>query len=126
MRRVVVTGLGLLTSLGCGVKPVWERLIGGQSGIRAIDTFETSDLAAKIGGLIPPGETAEGLFNPDDWMDPKDARRVDRFILYGMSAAMQAIADSGWEPQTDEDRCRTGMCPSARESVASKKSRRGR
>ena len=84
-------------------------MINGQSGIRAIDTFETSDLAAKIGGLIPHGETAEGLFNPDDWMDPKDARRVDRFILYGMSAAMQAIADSGWEPQTDEDRCRTGI-----------------
>ncbi len=109
MRRVVVTGLGLLTSLGCGVRPVWERLIDGKSGIRAIDTFETSDLAAKIGGLIPPGETSEGLFNPNDWMDPKDARRVDHFILYGMTAAMQAIADSGWEPKTEEDRYRTGL-----------------
>jgi len=109
MRRVVVTGLGLLTSLGCGVKPVWERLIDGKSGIRAIENFDVSDITAKIGGQIPLGDTADGLFNPDDWMDPKDARRVDRFILYGMCAAMQAVRDSGWEPQTEEQRCRTGV-----------------
>jgi 3-oxoacyl-[acyl-carrier-protein] synthase II len=109
MRRVVVTGLGLLNSLGCGVKPCWERLLEGRSGIRAIENFDVSDLSAKIGGQIPEGETADGLFNPDDWMSPKEARRVDRFILYGMCAAMQAIEDCGWKPETNEDQFRTGV-----------------
>lgn len=109
MRRVVVTGIGLLTSLGCGVKPCWERLLQGQSGIRAIENFDVSDLSAKIAGQVPEGPTAEGLFTADDWMEPKDARRVDKFILYGMAAAMQAIEDSGWQPQSDEDRFRTGV-----------------
>ncbi len=109
MRRVVVTGIGLLTSLGCGVKPCWDRLLQGQSGIRAIENFDVSDLPAKIGGQVPEGPTAEGLFTSDDWMEPKDARRVDKFILYGMAAATQAVEDSGWQPQTDEDRCRTGV-----------------
>jgi len=109
MRRVVVTGIGLLTSLGCGVKPCWERLLQGQSGVKAIENFDVSDLSAKIAGQVPEGPTAEGLFNADDWMEPKDARRVDKFILYGMTAAMQAIEDSGWQPQSDEDRFRTGV-----------------
>ena len=109
MRRVVVTGIGLLTSLGCGVKPCWDRLLQGQSGIKAIENFDVSDLSAKIAGQVPEGPTAEGLFTADDWMEPKDARRVDKFILYGMAAAMQAIEDSGWQPQTDEDRLRTGV-----------------
>ena len=109
MRRVVVTGIGLLTSLGCGVKPCWERLLKGQSGIRAIENFDVSDLPAKIAGQIPEGATADGLFNPDDWMAAKDARRVDKFILYGMAAATQAVEDSGWQPQSDEDRFRTGV-----------------
>ena len=109
MRRVVVTGIGLLTSLGCGVKPCWERLLQGQSGIRAIENFDVSDLPAKIAGLIPEGASADGLFNADEWMAAKDARRVDKFILYGMAAAMQAVEDSGWQPQSDEDRFRTGV-----------------
>lgn len=109
MRRVVVTGIGLLTSLGCGVKPCWERLLQGQSGIRAIENFDVSDLPAKIAGQIPEGATADGLFNPDDWMAAKDARRVDKFILYGMAAAIQAVEDSGWQPESDEDRFRTGV-----------------
>ncbi|MDX9859971.1 MAG: beta-ketoacyl-ACP synthase II [Rhodospirillales bacterium] len=109
MRRVVVTGIGLLTSLGCGVKPCWERLLQGQSGVKAIENFDVSDLSAKIAGQVPEGPTAEGLFTADDWMEPKDARRVDKFILYGMTAAMQAIEDSGWQPQSDEDRFRTGV-----------------
>ncbi len=109
MRRVVVTGIGLLTSLGCGVKPCWDRLLQGQSGIRTIGNFDVSDLPAKIAGQVPEGPTADGLFTADDWMEPKDARRVDKFILYGMAAATQAIQDSGWQPQTDEERCRTGV-----------------
>ncbi|MBE0533545.1 MAG: beta-ketoacyl-ACP synthase II [Rhodospirillales bacterium] len=109
MRRVVVTGIGLLTSLGCGVKPCWDRLLQGQSGIRTIENFDVSDLPAKVAGQVPEGPTAEGLFTADDWMEPKDARRVDKFILYGMAAATQAVQDSGWQPQTDEDRCRTGV-----------------
>jgi len=109
MKRVVVTGMGLLTSLGCGVKPCWERLIAGESGIRAIESFDVSDIGAKIGGQVAPGDKADGLFNPDEWMEPKDARRVDTFILYGMAAATQAIEDSGWQPATDEQQCRTGV-----------------
>jgi len=109
MRRVVVTGIGIVTSLGCGVAPCWERLIAGQSGIRAITNFNVSDMPAKIAGQIPEGPTADGLFHSDDWMEAKDARRVDKFILYGMAAATQAIADSGWAPATDEEACRTGV-----------------
>ena len=109
MKRVVVTGMGLLTSLGCGVKPCWERLLAGESGVRGIESFDVSDISAKIGGQVPLGDSADGLFNPDDWMASKDARRVDTFILYGMTAASQAVEDSGWQPETDEQRCRTGV-----------------
>ncbi|MBT3358744.1 MAG: beta-ketoacyl-ACP synthase II [Rhodospirillales bacterium] len=109
MKRVVVTGMGLLTSLGCGVKPCWERLIAGGSGIRTIESFDVSDITAKIGGQVPEGDTADGLFHADDWLAPKDARRVDTFILYGMTAATQAVEDSGWQPETDEQKCRTGV-----------------
>jgi 3-oxoacyl-[acyl-carrier-protein] synthase II len=109
MRRVVVTGLGLVTSLGCGVKANWERLLKGQSGIRSIQSFDVSDLPAKIGGQVPKGETAAGYFNADDWVTPKDQRRMDDFILYGLAAAQQAIEDSGWKPESEEDRCRTGI-----------------
>jgi 3-oxoacyl-[acyl-carrier-protein] synthase II len=84
-------------------------LLQGQSGVKAIENFDVSDLSAKIAGQVPEGPTAEGLFTADDWMEPKDARRVDKFILYGMTAAMQAIEDSGWQPQSDEDRFRTGV-----------------
>ena len=91
------------------MKPCWERLIAGGSGIRAIESFDVSDIAAKIGGQVAPGDKADGLFNADEWMSPKDARRVDTFILYGMAAATQAVEDSGWEPQTDEQKCRTGV-----------------
>lgn len=109
MRRVVVTGLGLVTPLGCGVEANWERLTKAQSGIRKIESFDTSDLPAKIGGLVPEGETARGLFNADDWITPKDQRRMDKFIVYGLAAAVQAVEDSGWKPEGDEDRERTGV-----------------
>jgi 3-oxoacyl-[acyl-carrier-protein] synthase II len=109
MRRVVVTGMGLVTPLGCGVKPVWERLIEGQSGIRAIQNFDVSDMPCKIAGQVPQGETASGLFNADDWMAPKDQRKVEPFIVYAMSAAVQAVEDSGWKPTDEELRERTGV-----------------
>ncbi len=109
MRRVVVTGLGLVTPLGCGVEPTWKRLLAGQSGIRGIQSFDVSDLPAKIAGQVPPGETASGLFNADDWMAPKDQRKVDTFILYAMAAAVQAVEDSGWKPQDEESRDQTGV-----------------
>ena len=109
MRRVVVTGLGLVTSLGCGVEVNWENLLAGKSGIGAIQSFDISDLPAKIAGQVPVGETAEGLFNADDWMTPKDQRRMDDFIAYGLTAAIQAVADSGWTAETEEDQVRTGV-----------------
>ena len=109
MRRVVVTGLGLVTPLGCGVEVNWENLLAGKSGIGAIQSFDISDLPAKIAGQVPVGETAEGLFNADDWMTPKDQRRMDDFIVYGLTAAIQAVADSGWTAETEEDQVRTGV-----------------
>ena len=109
MRRVVVTGLGLVTPLGCGVEPTWKRILESQSGIKPIQHFDVSDIPAKIAGTIPEGPTAEGLFHADDWVSSKDRRRMDRFIVYGLAAAMQAIEDSGWKPEEEEDRCRTGV-----------------
>ncbi|HEX2117034.1 MAG TPA: beta-ketoacyl-ACP synthase II, partial [Alphaproteobacteria bacterium] len=109
MRRVVVTGLGMVTPLGCGVEPSWKRLLAGESGIRGIQSFDVSDLPSKIGGLVPRGETSSGSFNADDWVPPKDQRKMDEFIIFGMAAAIQAVEDSGWKPEADEDRERTGV-----------------
>jgi 3-oxoacyl-[acyl-carrier-protein] synthase II len=109
MRRVVVTGIGLVTPLGVGVENVWQRLLQGQSGIRAIQSFDVSDLPVKIGGQLPRGETAAGNFNADDWVPPKDQRKMDEFIIFAMAAAEQAVADSGWKPAGTEDRERTGV-----------------
>ena len=109
MRRVVVTGLGLVTPLGVGVETVWKRLIEGKSGVRAIQNFDVSDLAAKIAGQIPRGETSAGDFNADDWVPPKDQRKMDDFIVYAMAAAEQAVADAEWKPTDEEERERTGV-----------------
>ncbi len=108
MRRVVVTGLGLVTPLGNGVEASWNRLINAQSGIRTIESFDTSDLPAKVAGQIPLGEGA-GEFNADDVLTPKERRRVDDFIVYGMAAAQEAVADSGWVPNGEEDEFKTGV-----------------
>ena len=108
MRRVVVTGLGLVTPLACGVEETWARLIAGQSGSRRIAKFDTSDLATKIACEVPRGDGTNGTFNPDQWLDAKEQRRVDDFILYGLAAAQQAVDDSGWKPRTEDERCRTG------------------
>jgi 3-oxoacyl-[acyl-carrier-protein] synthase II len=109
MKRVVVTGIGLVTPLGCGVDHVWNRLLKGDSGIRAIETFDVSDLPAKIGGEVPCGEAADGLFQIDNWVPRKEQRRMDAFIQYGMGAAQMAVQDSGWMPEDEESRCRTGV-----------------
>jgi 3-oxoacyl-[acyl-carrier-protein] synthase II len=109
MRRVVITGLGLVTPLGTGVEYVWQQLTEGKSGIRAIQNFDVSDLASKIGGQPPLGDRSSGGFNADDWMAPKEQRKVDRFIVYGMAAAQQAVEDSGWQPSDEESLERTGV-----------------
>lgn len=109
MRRVVITGLGLVTPLGCGVDHVWDRLLNGKSGLRGIQSFDVSDLPSKIAGQVPLGETSEGLFNADDYVAPRDQRKLDRFIVFGMAAAQQAIEDSGWMPEDDENQWRTGV-----------------
>lgn len=109
MRRVVVTGMGLVTPLGCGVKTTWDRLVAGQSGISGIQHFDVSDLPAKIAGQVPEGPASEGKFTADEWVSTKDQRKMDRFIVYAMAAADQAVADSGLAPDTDEARERVGV-----------------
>ena len=109
MRRVVITGLGMVTPLACGVEETWERLLAGQSGAGPITKFDTSNVVTTYACEIPRGDGSDGTFNPDHWMEPKDQRKVDDFILYGMTAAVQAVRDSGWEPANEEQRCRTGV-----------------
>ncbi|OPF93657.1 beta-ketoacyl-ACP synthase II [Rhodopseudomonas palustris] len=109
MRRVVVTGLGMVSPLGCGVEPTWSRVLAGESGARKIDTFDVSDLASQIACVIPRGDGTNGTFNPDQWMEPKDQRKVDDFIVYAMAAARQALDDAGWHPSTEEERCASGV-----------------
>jgi 3-oxoacyl-[acyl-carrier-protein] synthase II len=109
MRRVVVTGLGMLTPLACGVEQTWQRLLAGDSGIGRVNKFEVSDLPCKIAGQVPRGDGSQGTFNPDQWMEPKERRKVDDFILFAMSAAKQALDDAGWHPQAYEDQIVSGV-----------------
>src|SRR5436190_18485312 len=109
MRRVVVTGLGMVTPLACGVETTWRRLIQGQSGARRIESFDVSDLPCKIAGQIPRGDGSDGTFNPDQWMEPKEQRKVDDFILYAMCAARQALDDAGWKPTAYDDQIASGV-----------------
>ena len=109
MRRVVVTGMGLVTPLGSGVKASWGRLIESQSGIGAIESFDVSDMPCRIAGMVPEGDAADGLFNFADWVDTKERRKMDEFIVYALGAAGEAIADSGWKPESEEDLERTGV-----------------
>ena len=110
MRRVVVTGLGMLTPLGNGVDVNWKRLISGQSGIRKINDFDVSDISCKIAGQIPSKiEDAEAGLDIDQWIESRDQKRIDRFIAYGIISAMQAVEDSGWKPKNDEEKHRTGV-----------------
>jgi 3-oxoacyl-[acyl-carrier-protein] synthase II len=108
MRRVVVTGIGMVTPLACGVEATWRRLVAGESGARKVETFEVSDLPARIACIIPRGDGADGTFNPDHWMEPKEQRKVDPFIIYAMCAARQAIQDAGCAPKTYEEEIAIG------------------
>lgn len=109
MRRVVITGTGMVSPLGCGTEVSWKRLLAGQNAARLVTEFEVDDLAAKIACRIPTGDGSDGTFNVDQWMEPKEQRKVDPFIIYGMAAADMALADAGWHPQTDEDQVATGV-----------------
>ncbi|WP_428029619.1 beta-ketoacyl-ACP synthase II [Ancylobacter sp.] len=109
MRRVVVTGLGMVTPLGCGVEITWQRLLAGQSGARRVENFDVSDLPAKIACQLPRGDGTDGTFNPDQWMEPKEQRKVDDFIIYAMAAATQALDDADWHPTSYEDQCASGV-----------------
>ena len=109
MRRVVVTGLGMVTPLGCGVEPTWRRLLAGESGAHKVDRFDVSDLPAKIACNIPRGDGSGGTFNADAWMAPKEQRKVDEFIVFAMCAATQALNDAGWKPTSYDDQIASGV-----------------
>ena len=109
MRRVVVTGMGMVTPLGCGVEPTWKRLIAGESGAQVVDRFDISDVAAKVACMIPRGDGSNGTYNADQWMESKEQRKVDDFIVYAMAAARQALDDANWHPTEKEDQVATGV-----------------
>lgn len=109
MRRVVITGLGLVTPLASGVEASWKRLLNGQSGAGLITRFDADRVATKYACEVPLGDGTDGSFNSDDWMQPKERRKVDDFILYGIAAAEQAVRDSGWMPEDEQSRLRTGV-----------------
>jgi len=108
MRRVVITGMGMVSPLGIGVEHNWTKITNGKSGIRKIEHFDVSDITSQIAGIIPRGE-ASGEYNPDIFMEPKEQRRVDDFIVYAMAAATEAIENSGWKPTDEERQNRTGV-----------------
>ena len=109
MRRVVITGMGMVTPLGCGVETTWQRLLKGESGAKKIDTFDVSDISCRIACVVPRGDGSGGSFNADQWMEPKEQRKVDNFILFGMAAAKQALDDAGWHPKSYEEQTSTGV-----------------
>jgi 3-oxoacyl-[acyl-carrier-protein] synthase II len=109
MRRVVITGLGLVTPLACGVEETWSRLLAGRSGAGKITRFDASHLACDIACEVPLGDGSDGTFRADDWVEPKDQRKVDPFIVYAMTAAEQAVRDAGWKPADEAERKRTGV-----------------
>ncbi len=109
MRRVVITGLGMVTPLGCGVEPTWSRLLAGESGASKVEDFDVSDISCKIACRIPHGDGTDGTYNPDDWMEPKEQRKVDDFIVFAMAAAEQALNDAGWHPKTYDEQTRSGV-----------------
>ncbi len=121
MRRVVITGMGIISPLGVGLHHNWSSLLAGVSGIKAIDHFKVDDISCRIAGIIPRGESessvdgstngdaGDGFFYPEDWLAAKDRRKIDPFILNGLVAADQAVADSGWVASTEDEKCRTGV-----------------
>lgn len=109
MRRVVITGLGMVSPLASGVEETWSRLIAGDNAAGTITRFDADNFVTNYACEIPFGDGTNGTFNPSDWMEPKDRRKVDDFILYGIAAADMAVADSGWAPTDEEDLYRTGV-----------------
>ncbi len=109
MRRVVITGIGMVSPLASGAEASWQRLLAGRNAARRVENFEVDDLACQVACQIPLGDGSDGTFNPDDWMEPKDQRKVDDFIVYSMAAATQALADADWAPENYEDQIRTGV-----------------
>src|SRR5215472_3366727 len=109
MRRVVVTGMGIACPLGLGVEHVWQRLINNESGIGAIQAFDTKDLPCKVAGQVPAGVKADHRLDIAEWIPVKDVKKMDRFIHLGLVAATEAVEDSGWMPEVEEDRCATGV-----------------
>ena len=109
LRRVVVTGMGTVSPLGCGVETTWANILASKSGAKRIDDFQIDDIACQIAHRIPLGSKAEGKFSPDDWMDVKEQRKVDPFIIFAMAAASEAIADAGVAPKTQDEAERTGV-----------------
>ena len=109
MRRVVVTGMGIVGPLGCGIDVTWKNILDGKSGARRVETFEVDDLPCKIACVIPRGDGTGGSFNPDQWMEPKEQRKVDDFIIFAVTAATQALNDAGWHPSTPEEQNSTGV-----------------
>jgi 3-oxoacyl-[acyl-carrier-protein] synthase II len=109
MRRIVVTGIGMVSPLANGAERTWKRLVDGQSGANVTQGFEISDLACQVSCQVPRGDGSEGTFNPDVYLAPKEQRKVDDFITFGVAAASQAIEDSGWKPEDHESQCRTGV-----------------
>jgi len=109
MRRVVVTGMGIVSPLGLGVEHVWRRLINAESGIGAIQAFDTKDLPCKVAGEVPPGVKADGKLDINEWIPIKDQKKMDRFVHMAMVAGTEAVEDSGWVPETEEDHCATGV-----------------
>src|SRR5262249_39668984 len=101
--------MGMVTPLACGVEETWKRLVAGESGISRIDRFEVSDISCQIAGMVPYGDGSNGTYNPDQWMEPKEQRKVDKFITYAMCAATQALKHSGWEPKTPDEQYTTGV-----------------
>ncbi|CAH1671296.1 beta-ketoacyl-ACP synthase II [Chelatococcus asaccharovorans] len=109
MRRVVLTGLGLVSPLGCGVETTWKRIVAGESGAARIEAFDVSDIACRIACSIKRGDGSDGTFDPDQWMDPRDQRKVDPFIVFAMAAARQALDDADWHPETADDQYASGV-----------------
>ncbi|HEV8388404.1 MAG TPA: beta-ketoacyl-ACP synthase II [Dongiaceae bacterium] len=109
MRRVVVTGMGIVSPLGVGVENVWNRLLKSESGIRGVQSCDVTDLPCKIAGEVPRGDTSSGKFNADDYVSPKDQKKMDTFIIMAMGAAQEAVEDSGWKPTDEEGQTRTGV-----------------
>ena len=109
MRRVVVTGMGLVSPFGVGVEHGWKQLLSGRSAASRIDAFDVEDFACKIAHSVPRGDGSDGTFNPESFLEPKELRKISDFILYGIAAADEALEDSGWTPATEAERCATGV-----------------